>query len=198
MFRMRERLKLPRAAGVPFGKGIFRDGLLENTREKPRLRAKIHGLQSAGLARILNGREIDVRGQILFARIGQQIVGDMVAMIRAKRAAKAGRRKHFVTSEAVVKRQQFAARQNSGGGAPPSFGGRTGFDDVAIRQHGFQLRIADCEWRIRNLRPTKSIASNGDAPFKPFFFFRIPAVAMDGKSVQQFVAENDAVKLLNR
>ena len=138
MFRVGERLKLPRAASVPFSQPAVFFSLRQNFHQKFRLTAKEFCLQSGIFARFLNRGKIDVGGQVLPARIRQKIVGGVVPEIRAERAAGARGRKHFVGGEAVVNGQQLAARQNAGGFAPPVFGGGRDFDGVAVGQNGFQ------------------------------------------------------------
>ena len=86
MFGMRERLKLARAARVPFAKIFVALRLRQNLREELRLRAKNFGFQSGFFASFLDGGKIDVRGQILFAGIRQNIVGCAMAKISAQRA----------------------------------------------------------------------------------------------------------------
>src|SRR5664280_3450815 len=95
MFRVREGLKLARAAGIPFAKRFILHGVSQNLREELWLRAKVFGFQSGVFAGFLNGEEINMRGQILFADVGQQIVTDVMPEIRAERAARAAGRKNF-------------------------------------------------------------------------------------------------------
>ena len=64
-----------------------------------------------------------MRGQILFAGVGEQIVADAVALVGAQRATGARGGKLFGGGEAIINRHQFALRQNPGGRAPPVFGG---------------------------------------------------------------------------
>ena len=71
MVGMREGLKLAGLTGPPFAKEFLLDGGFQNTREKLRLGAKFLRPQTGGFARCLNRREINVRGQILFAGIRQ-------------------------------------------------------------------------------------------------------------------------------
>ena len=88
MFGMCERLKLANLLCIQAGKGFFGHGFLQNAREKLRLGAIIFRFQPSLLADFLDGGKIDVRGQILFADIRQQIVADMMAMIRAQCSVK--------------------------------------------------------------------------------------------------------------
>ncbi len=87
MFRMREGLKLARALGVPIAKSFVFHGRTENAGEKLRLGEKTFRRQPGGFAGFLNRGEIDVRGQILFAGIGQQVVAAVMTLIRAQRPA---------------------------------------------------------------------------------------------------------------
>ena len=134
MFRVREGLKLARAAGVPLAKIFFLHGVAKNLREKLWLRAKVFGFQSGVFAGFLNGGKIDVRGEVLFADVGQQIVADVMPEIRAQSSARASGRKNFGGGVAVINREQFAVRQNASGCAPPVFGGGRSFDGVTVGQ----------------------------------------------------------------
>ena len=71
MIGMREGLKLPHLFRVQIFKIIFFHRRRKNAREKLRLRAKSFRRQASLLANFLNRREINVRGQILFARVRQ-------------------------------------------------------------------------------------------------------------------------------
>ena len=150
MFRVREGLKLARAAGIPFAKRFILHGVSQNLREELRLRAKVFGFQSGFFAGFLDGGKIDVRGQILFADVGQQIVTDVMPEIRAERAARAAGRKDFAGGVAVINREQPAVRQNASSCAPPVFGGGRSFDGVTVGQN-FQERrwkLEDGRWQI--------------------------------------------------
>src|ERR1035437_4368122 len=107
MFRVREGLKLARAAGIPSAKRFILHGVSQNLREELRLRAKVFGFQSGVFAGFLNGGKIDVRGEVLFADVGQQIVADVVPKIGAERAARASGRKNFGGGVAVINREQI-------------------------------------------------------------------------------------------
>ena len=52
--------------------------------------------------------------------------------------------------------------------------------------------LVDLQRRVLEVGADIGLAFDGDAPLEPFFAFRVPAVAMDGKGVEQFVAENNA------
>ena len=145
MFGMRKGLKLARAAGVPFAKIFVPSCLRQNLRQELRLRAKVFGFQSSFLAGFLNRGKVDMRGEVLFAGIGQQVIAWVMTKIGAKCALGACGRKDLIVSQAVINREQFSAFQNPGGGTPPVFGGRTGFDGVVVGQNGFQLQIVNRE-----------------------------------------------------
>ena len=168
----------------------------QNFHQKFRLAAKKFRHQPGVLARLVNRGKIDMGGEVLSAGIRQKVVGGVVAEIGAERSTGARGRKHFVGGEAVVNGQQFAARQNAGGLAPPIFRGGRGFDGVAVGQDSQKRRwkIEDGGWQfgILQFHPHKFIAVNCHAPLEPFFVFRVPAEAVDGKGVEEFVAENDA------
>ena len=134
MFGMGECLKLADLLGVQAGKGRFLHGPAEDAREELRLGAKIFRAQSGGFTGSLNGGEIDVRGQILFAGMREQIVADAMAVIGAQRAARAGGGNHLRIGEAVINGEQLAVLQIAGGLTPPVLGGGTGFNRVAIGQ----------------------------------------------------------------
>jgi len=138
MLRVRESLKLPRARRRPGAKGFVRQSFFQDLRQEFCLRGIIFCFQPSFFARFLDRGEINVRGQILFADVGEQIVADMVPEIGAQRAVGARGRKLLVTGEAVINRDQFSARQNTGGCAPPAFGGGRSLDGVAVGQDGFQ------------------------------------------------------------
>ena len=147
MFGMRERLKLARARRVPFTEGIFFHRGGENAREKLRLRGKNFGRPTSFFANFLDRGKIDVRGQILFADIREQIVAHAMAMIRAQRSAQSARRKYFIRAETIINRHQFSIFKNARRRAPPIFGGGRGFNRVTIRQN-FQKR----RWKIEDGR----------------------------------------------
>ncbi len=123
MFGMREGLKLARAAGIPFRKTFFPRGPFQNAREKLRLRLKTFRGQPGCFTGLLDCGKIDVRGQILFAGIRQQVIADLMPEIGAKRAVRARRRKSFSLRESVINRHQLAVSQTSGGLMPPLLGG---------------------------------------------------------------------------
>ena len=124
MFGVRQRLELACTAGVPFTKGFFLHGFFKNAREKLGLRAKNFGFQPGFLAGFLNRGKVDVRRQILFADVRQNIIRYMMPKISAQRAVGASGQKLFSGGEAVINRHQFAAGQTFSGLTPPSFRGR--------------------------------------------------------------------------
>ena len=142
MFWMGQRLKLSHLFCVQTDKAFFRHGFLQNARQKLRLRAKLFGLQARNFTRLLQGGEIDMRRQILPAGTGQKVIGHMLPLIGAQRAASACRLKHFFRRKAIINRQQPAVRQYPGRFAPPVFCGRAGFNRVIVRQNTFQFRRA--------------------------------------------------------
>ena len=85
MFGMRQGLELARLARIPVpsprASKAFHD-----PRQEPRLRYQIVGFQAGGFSRVLQGREIDVRGEVLFAGAGQQIVARMMPVISPQRS----------------------------------------------------------------------------------------------------------------
>jgi len=83
VLRMSQRLKLACLLRVQAGKGFFRQGLLQDTR--PEIAAGCKNLRSASRRprQFFESQKINVRGQVLFARVRQQIVADVVAMIGA-------------------------------------------------------------------------------------------------------------------
>src|ERR1035437_10055505 len=198
MFRVREGLKLARAAGIPSAKRFILHGGSQNLREELRLRLKTFGRQSDGFAGFLNGGKIDLRGEVLFAGAGQKIVADVMPEIRAERAACAAGRKDFVSGVAVINREQPAVRPNASGFAPPVFGSGRSFDGVVVGENLQKRRwqMADGGWQIRfralDFRPREFFPFDGDAPLKPIFCSGVPAEAVDGHGVEKFVAENDA------
>src|ERR1019366_4450411 len=135
MFRVREGLKLARAAGIPSAKRFILHGVSQNLREKLWLRAKVFSFQSGVFAGFLNGGKIDVRGEVLFADVGQQIVADVMPKIGAQSSACASGRKDFIGGVAVINREQLAVRQNFRGFAPPVFGGGRSFDGVVVGEN---------------------------------------------------------------
>ena len=86
MFRMSQSLKLPCATRIPPVKNFVAQSFFQNLRQEFCLGEKKLRFQSGFLARFLNCREIDVRGQILFAGVCQQIVVDVMSKIGAQRA----------------------------------------------------------------------------------------------------------------
>ena len=86
VFRMREGLKLPDLSRIQAGEIPLPYGRTQYPGEELRLRAVIFGFQSSFLTGFLNGRKINVGGQVLFAWTHQQIVTDVVLMIGAKGA----------------------------------------------------------------------------------------------------------------
>ena len=137
MFGMREGLKLARLAAVHSPKEfVSRRPFPESASGIAPASENISVFNPASSPAFWMRGKIDVRGQVLFAGVGQKIVADMMAEIGAQRAARARGRKQFVGGEAVVNRQQFAALQNARGFAPPVFGGGRSFDGVAVGQDG--------------------------------------------------------------
>ena len=108
MFRMSERLKLSNLFGVQLGKSFFCHGFLHDTGQKLRLSAKLFGSQADGFTRPLDGGEVDVCGQVLFTRIGQQVISNTMPIIGPQRPACAGRRKHLFGRKSIINRKQFA------------------------------------------------------------------------------------------
>ena len=102
VFGMGQGLELARALGVEGREPALGHGLLQDSREKPGLGAQGFGLQAGGFAGLLDGGEIDVRGEVLFAGMGEQIVRDMVAMIGPQGAVEARGRNHFLRRIAIV------------------------------------------------------------------------------------------------
>ncbi len=86
MFGMGQCLKLARAVRGPFAEGIILHCLLKNACEELRLRQKFFGRQAGLFPGVLDRGKIDVRGQVLFAGVGQQIAGGTMTEIRAQRA----------------------------------------------------------------------------------------------------------------
>src|SRR5258708_31495254 len=101
MFGMCKRLKLARARIVPFKRFYFQS-LFENLRQELRLWGKKFRFQSGLFTGLFNRVEIDVRGQILFADVCQDVIGGMMTKIGAERAVGSSGRKHFVGGEAVI------------------------------------------------------------------------------------------------
>ena len=91
MFGMREGLKLPRAGTVPFAQSSTGLGLRQDLCQESCLRQKAFRRQAGGFTGFLAGGEIDVRRQILFAGVGQNIAGDLMPVIGPQRAIQAGR-----------------------------------------------------------------------------------------------------------
>ena len=86
MVGVRERLKLADLLRVELRKKFFLHGLAQNAREKLRLGAISFRYHSGGFAGFLDRGKIDVRGQILSAGVGQDVIGDLMAKICAQRA----------------------------------------------------------------------------------------------------------------
>jgi len=175
---------------------FLRDGFLEDAGKELRLRAKLFGAQAGGFAGGLDGAEIDMGGEVLAAGIGQEIVCDVVLVIGAQGAFLAGGRKLFFGGIAVVDGQHFSVSERGGGFAPPGFGSRTGFNDVAVGENLEQGRrkVRGHKASIThdgNFRPDEIFAIERDAVFEPFFFCGVPAEAVDGKGVEKLVAEDD-------
>ena len=93
---MGQGLKLPRLFRIETGENIFRHRLPQDPGEKLWLRGKCLGAQARRLPDLLEDAKINMRRQILPARVGQQIASVLVAMIGAKRSLGACRRKPIV------------------------------------------------------------------------------------------------------
>ena len=197
VFGMGEGLELAVLFGVPLAEGIVLERLIEDTGQELGLGAKTFRLQAGGFAGALDGREIDVGGQVLFAGMCQEIIADVVTMIGAKRPAGAAGRKQFGIGEAIINRHELPICQGPGGSAPPILGGGTGFNGIEVRQHFLKLRRYAQAGKFKGGRqtgPDEPVCFDGDRPFKPGFFSGIPAEAVDRKGIKQFVAENDAAE----
>lgn len=195
MVRVREGLELADLLGGQLLKRTLLVRLFQNADQELWLGAEDIGLETDRFAGSLDGGEIDVGGEVLFAGTREQIVTDAMPMIGAHGAAGASGRKYFFIGEAIINGEQFAMRQRLSGGAPPAFGGGRGFDGVIVRQHvqefGRKLERGR-EAGFGDLRPDQFVAFDGDRPFEPAFLLCIPAEAMHRKSVEQFIAENDS------
>jgi len=83
MFRMREGLKLARAGSVPVAKGFVLCRSFQNLRQKLCLGQNPFRGQPGGFTGGLDGREIDVRRDVLFAGVGEEVADNLLAKIGA-------------------------------------------------------------------------------------------------------------------
>ena len=100
MFRVCQCLKLARARGRPFGEArLVTPRGLSDTSQEFALGKHPFGFQAGRFACFLQRRQIDMRGQVLFAGIGQQIAGGGMPMIRAQGASRSVRREKFLAGQ---------------------------------------------------------------------------------------------------
>ena len=146
--------------------------------------------------------EIDVRGEVLFPDLRQQVVADLVAMISAESSPWArGLKNLFGSGETIINGDKFAIADTGSSGAIKNFGGRTHFNGVTVRQHGeqfgsnFQFPIFNFQL-LRQSCPDELFAmTTSHAPFEPFLRTSVPAKAVDGERVEKFVAKKDGGKI---
>src|SRR4051794_22122649 len=81
--------------------------VLNDARQKSGLTDKRLGPESSQLAELLQGSEENMRGDILFAGICEQITGDLMPAIRARRSVDAFRPPKFLFSQKVIDRAQL-------------------------------------------------------------------------------------------
>ncbi|MEI9962266.1 MAG: hypothetical protein WDM76_14375 [Limisphaerales bacterium] len=105
MFRVREGLELARAAGIPLAEIFILYSLSQNLRQELRLRAKLFRLESGIFSNFLDSGKIDMRGEVLLAGIGQQVVADMMLGIGAERAFTRLGGKEFIGGQSVINGQ---------------------------------------------------------------------------------------------
>ncbi len=139
MFGMGERLKLPLAGSKPRGEAGTGGKLFENLRKESLLGCECFGGQAGHFARRANGRKVDLRREVLFARAREQIGGLVVLKVRPQSPVFPFRRKEFLRLESVIDGHQTAPTQGLRGALPPGRCRRTHLGGEAVRQNVEQL-----------------------------------------------------------
>ena len=136
VFGMGQGLKLARAGGNPwFERGVAGTHPLDDAGQEPSLRPEFLGAQSFRLAGILDGAEVHMGGEVLFAGPREEVGGQMMMVICAQGAVLPFRREKFPARQPVIECDEFAGLQRARGLPPPIHSRRADFGGEAVGQY---------------------------------------------------------------
>ncbi len=107
-------------------------------------------------------------------------------------------KEEFSRFQTVINRKKLSMVQRVRGLTPPFRCRRRNFSGEIVGQNVQQLprqirfKRSGLRAELRHVAPNELGGLPLDAPFKPRMIFGIPAEAMDGKCIEEFVAENEA------
>ena len=105
--------------------------------------------QAGGFSGGLQGGEIDVGCEVLFAGVRQEVGIELMLVVGAEGAVGSVGCEEFFGGEAVIEREQFATAQRVSGLGPPLFGGGTGVENEAVGEmEGEELE----SWGVEELK----------------------------------------------
>ena len=198
MVGMGEGLKLPGVTGGPAtGAAEVVPGVFGNGSEEGGLGLKGFGFQAGGFTGGLDAGEVDVGGEVLPARVGEEVGTLVMAMVGAQGAVLSFGGEEVFGGEAVIQSEEAARFEDSSGLAPPGFRGGTnlGGEGVGedVEESGRERRVeAGRVSGFGEARPGEVVALDGDAPLEPGAPIRVPAEPVDGHGVEEFVREDGA------